>query len=185
MRGVVDGTGHSPFWEAIGRHFFDIEFPKAETMTTVSKNFIADLMPKHPIYVALLPTSAQETIGKVHPQTEPALAMLKHEGFEQQGLIDIFDGGPVVHAARDSIRSVHESREALIDAIDESLAGDSMLIANVRDSGFRCVLGPIRVPTSQTADDKQSPAISVAIDRVTALSLGVKIGDRVRYVAPR
>lgn len=180
MRGVVDSEGKSPFWEAIGRHFFDVEFPKAETMTTVSKNFIADLMPTHPIYVSLLPKEAQETIGKVHPQTEPALALLQQEGFERRGLIDIFDGGPVVHCGRDSIRSVRESCLGVVAAIVESLNQEPWLISNVRDSGFRCCLGPLGVN-----EDQSSAETMVSIDRVTALSLGVKVGERVRFVAPR
>lgn len=175
MRGVVDDSGRSPFWEALGRHFFDIEFPKAETMTTVSKNFIAELMPKHPIYVVLLPEAARQTIGKVHPQTEPALALLKQEGFEQRGLIDIFDGGPVVHVSTAQIRSVRQSRLQTVTGIDESLTAPTLLVANVRDAGFRCCLGQVMEQEGEQA----------RIDRVTALSLGVKVGDRIRCVEPR
>jgi len=173
MRGVVDETGESPFWEAIGRHFFDVEFPKAETMTTVSKNFIADLMPKHPLYVTLLPEAAQQTIGKVHPQTEPALALLEQEGFERRGMIDIFDGGPVVHCDRKRIRAVRESESATIGAIEESVPGESRLVANSKEAGFRCCLGAVSPLTEP----------NVAIDRVTALSLGVKVGDALRHAA--
>lgn len=180
MRGVVDSEGKSPFWEAIGRHFFDVEFPKAETMTTVSKNFIADLMPTHPIYVALLPTEAQQTIGKVHTQTEPAIALLQQEGFERRGLIDIFDGGPVVHCPRDSIRSVRESRVGVVQAIVESIPPSTYLISNVKDSGFRCCLGPLVVSEGDAAQG--SPC---SIDRVTALSLGVKVGDAIRFASPK
>ncbi|HAN97034.1 MAG TPA: arginine N-succinyltransferase [Planctomycetaceae bacterium] len=171
MRGVVDEQGKSPFWEAIGRHFFDVEFPKAETMTTVSKNFIADLMPKHPIYVTLLPEAAQQTIGKVHPQTEPALALLEKEGFARRGLIDIFDGGPVVHCSRDGIRTVRESRATTIVAIEESVAGETRLISNGREAGFRCCLGSV----GERGDE------GGVIDRVTALSLGIKVGDSIRH----
>src|SRR5829696_8723289 len=76
MRGVVDATGHSPFWEAVGRHFFDIDYPKADHLSMVNKRFIADLMPKHPIYIPLLPPEAQAVIGHVHEQTRPALRLL-------------------------------------------------------------------------------------------------------------
>ena len=71
MRGRVSEDGISPFWDAIGSHFFEIEFPQAETLTTVSKSFIAELMPVHPIYIPLLPESAQKVIGCVHVNTEP------------------------------------------------------------------------------------------------------------------
>jgi len=70
MRGVVDKDGKSPLWTALGSHFFQIGFPKAETLTSQSKKFIADLMPKHPIYIPLLPEAAREVIGKVHDNTK-------------------------------------------------------------------------------------------------------------------
>ncbi|MFH0822318.1 MAG: arginine N-succinyltransferase, partial [Pseudomonadota bacterium] len=58
MRGVVDLEGRSPFWEALGRHFFDMDFPKADYLSVKDKRFIADLMPKCPIYISLLPEAA-------------------------------------------------------------------------------------------------------------------------------
>ena len=33
MRGVSDETGHAPFLDAVGRHFFGVEFPQADHMT--------------------------------------------------------------------------------------------------------------------------------------------------------
>ena len=82
MRGIVGKDGKSPLWAAIGSHFFQIDFPKAETLTSQSKKFIADLMPKHPIYIPLLPEDAQKVIGEVHENTLPALKVLEKEGFE-------------------------------------------------------------------------------------------------------
>ncbi len=99
MRGMVDDQGRSAFWDALGHHFFDIDFPKADYLSMVNKKFIADLMPKHPIYIPLLPAEAQEVIGRVHPDTEPALKMLEDEGFRRCGMVDIFEAGPVVRCA--------------------------------------------------------------------------------------
>ncbi|MGL4996198.1 MAG: arginine N-succinyltransferase, partial [Deefgea sp.] len=49
MRGVSDEAGQSPFWESLGRHFFTMDFAKADFLSYVgSKSFIAELMPKHP-----------------------------------------------------------------------------------------------------------------------------------------
>ena len=149
MRGRVDEHGTSPFWEAIGHHFFDLEFPKAEMLTTVSKGFIADLMPEHPIYVSLLPEGAQETIGKVHRNTEPALALLEKEGFSRHDKIDIFDGGPVVRCATGQVRAVRDSHVAEVVAIEDGLGGESRLIANCREAGFRCVLGQVAIVPSE------------------------------------
>src|SRR5262249_22653987 len=81
LRGVIDDLGHSAFWDALGRHFFEVEYPTADYLSMVNKKFIADLMPSHPIYIPLLPKEAQAVIGQVHEQTRPALKILEDEGF--------------------------------------------------------------------------------------------------------
>ena len=53
-------------------------------------------MPRHPVYVNLLPPSARDAIGAVHADTAPARAMLEQEGFRYEGYVDIFDAGPTV-----------------------------------------------------------------------------------------
>ena len=174
MRGNVSADGFSPFWDAIGAHFFEIEFPQAETLTTVSKSFIAELMPPHPIYIPLLPKTAQETIGKVHTDTEPALVLLKKEGFQHRDLIDIFDGGPVVHCATSQIRVVRESKSAEVVSIAESLEDCKPVLISNCQKEFRVCLGCL------TAD-----AGKATIDRVTALELKLKVGSKLRYVPLR
>ncbi len=78
MRGVSDEHGRSPFWEGLGRHFFSIDYDRAEHVVGMgNKAFIAELMPKHPIYTLLLPPEAQTVLGKVHPDTAPALHLLE------------------------------------------------------------------------------------------------------------
>jgi len=174
MRGVVDDKGHSPFWEAVGRHFFDVEFPDADYLSMVDKRFIADLMPKHPIYIPLLPKEAQEVIGKVHEQTIPAMRMLEGEGFKFAGMVDIFEAGPVVTCARDEIRTVRSSVRAKVAEItDEALNGEDWLIANAR-LDYRCCKGSL-----------QTTPAGVRLGSATALALQVKVGDAVRYVTVR
>ncbi len=53
-------------------------------------------------------------IGRVHPNTEPALAMLKAEGFSYQGYVDIFDAGPAIEAETDKIRAIAESQNLVL-----------------------------------------------------------------------
>jgi arginine N-succinyltransferase len=110
MRGYQDDQGISPFWEAIGSHFFKVDFPRADSLSMIDKKFIRDLMPRYPIYLELLPHDAVEAIGQVHVQTKPALAMLEAEGFRRNALIDIFDGGPVVECETAKIRAVANSK---------------------------------------------------------------------------
>ncbi|WP_035056926.1 arginine N-succinyltransferase [Andreprevotia chitinilytica] len=110
MRGVSDETGRSPFWESLGRHFFKMDFARADFLSYVgSKSFIAELMPKYPIYTALLSAEAQAAIGEVHPATKPARALLEGEGFRYQGYIDIFDAGPTLECSRNDIRAMRDS----------------------------------------------------------------------------
>src|SRR5204863_6029177 len=113
-------NGQSPFWNCLGKHFFDIDFPHADYLSVVNKKFIADLMPDHPIYIPLLPRSAQEVIGVPHEQSRPALKNLRAEGFKFSDMVDIFDGGPVITCPRDQVRSIRESRRMPIARVVES-----------------------------------------------------------------
>jgi len=171
MRGVVNKQGKSPLWTALGSHFFQIDFPKAETLTSQSKKFIADLMPKHPIYIPLLPEQAQAVIGQVHDNTKPALSVLKKEGFEFRNLVDIFDGGPTVHCKLSEIRAIKASIPGTIANIEGSVEhGVQQLIANAR-LDFKACLGE-----TCWHDDE------VTIDQVSALRLGLRVGDHIRCV---
>lgn len=111
LRGVVTPEGRSAFWEALGQKFFAMDFCQADRVrATSSTQFMLDLLPKYPIYASLLPSEAQAVIGEVHPKGRPARAMLLDEGFSYDQVIDVFDGGPVVCAPRDGLRTVRESQ---------------------------------------------------------------------------
>ncbi len=194
MRGVVNGKdGHSPFWEAIGRHFFEIDYPKADYMSIVNKRFIADLMPKHPIYIPLLPPEAQAVIGEVHPDTRPAIRILQDEGFTFSGMVDIFEAGPVVRSRLVDIRAIRQSRRAEIEAIlpggatgpgddtmgddtqrDQSAGNDApkMLVSNCTDD-FRATLAAV-IPGA---------AGKVKLSADAAAALKVEVGDTIRCVS--
>ncbi len=170
MRGVVDSSGKSPLWAALGSYFFQMDFPKAETLTSKSKKFIAELMPRHPIYIPLLPLDAQEVIGKVHDLTKPALALLEKEGFEFRQRVDIFDGGPTVHCALSEIRTVRTSQVAKVAAVKD-IGGDApkYLLSNC-SMDFRCCNGRAIV-------DRQDVTLSPAVAR----NLSVGVGDTIRW----
>ncbi len=174
MRGVVDSQGVSPLWSALGSYFFQMDFPKAETLTTQSKKVIADLMPKHPIYIPLLPQEAQDVIGKVHTNTEPALAMLLKEGFENGGLVDLFDGGPTIECDLKNIRAIRESKSGQVGTIAETVEeGSRQIISNSR-LDFRTCLGHVHWDGEVAT-----------IDQNSALRLELKSGDSIRSVHPK
>lgn len=143
MRGISDADGKSPFWESLGRHFFGIEYDRAEHLVGMgNKSFIAELMPKHPVYARLLSKEAQDAMGQVHPHTAPALHLLEQEGFRMQGYIDIFDGGPAVEAPLTEIRTIRRS-QVLPARIGAPTPGARHLIANTELQGFRCALAEL------------------------------------------
>ena len=57
---VLDERGGSPFWDGVAGRFFGMTFQEADYFNAINGNqFIADLMPKHPVYVAMLSDSAR------------------------------------------------------------------------------------------------------------------------------
>jgi arginine N-succinyltransferase len=127
LRGVIDPDGHSAFWDAVGKHFFEIDFPKADYLSVVNKKFIADLMPTYPIYVPLLPPEAQRVIGKVHES------------------VDIFDAGPCVSCPRDEIRAVRQSHAAVVEQIGgDTIESPTYMIGTFAPT-FRATIGPLRI----------------------------------------
>jgi arginine N-succinyltransferase len=140
LRGVVSPEGVSPFWEALGRHFFRMDFADADKLSATTDNqFILDLTPQHPIYVDLLPQEARDVIGKCHADGEGARKLLEWEGFSFSNVVDIFDGGPLVSARRDQIRTLRESRHARMELTSAGESGSRALIATPHIHNFRCV----------------------------------------------
>lgn len=168
LRGRSDEQGNSPFWDALGHHFFDIPFADADRLTgTGMKTFIAELMPAYPIYVSLLPDDAREAIGQVHANTSPARAILEKEGFSWRGSVDIFDAGPVLEAETDAIRAISESQ--FIPAMQLMTERSSpLIVANNQFEQFRAVL---------ISPDDQSQLNQAALD-----ALAVNETDRVHAV---
>lgn len=169
LRGHVDDTGYSPFWEAIGRKFFQMDFNEADQVSaSLNNQFILDLMPKHPIYAALLPKDAQDVMGQTHPLGVGARRFLEKEGFRYDGIIDIFDGGPSVTAPRQDIRTIRESRRVTAVTGDGEFSLNGLICNdNIRD--FRSVFSPVRIDFGE------------AILPETAMNaLNVESGDAVR-----
>src|SRR3954462_13311193 len=120
LRGVMDQAGHAPFWDALAGKFFGMSFPEADEFNAVhGTKFIADLMPRSPIYVALLTEEAKAVIGQPHASGRAALRMLEHEGFSYDRYIDIFDGGPTVTARTDDIETLRQSKAEKIAEIGD------------------------------------------------------------------
>ncbi|MFC3712369.1 arginine N-succinyltransferase [Sphingoaurantiacus capsulatus] len=172
LRGFITAEGGSPFWDGLGAKFFGMPFQEADHFNSLHGNqFIADLMPKHPIYVSMLPDSAREVIGHPHPSGIPAKKLLEAEGFAFDGYVDIFDGGPTMCSRVENVRTVRDSRSAAVGELTESAGGLlPALLATGRLGDFRAWMGH----SDWCADGLVLPADDARLH-------GLQIGDLVRH----
>lgn len=168
LRGRIDDAGKSPFWEAVGRPFFNFDFYAADFLSGLGdKSFIADLMPRHPIYLPLLPPDVQAVIGRVHVNTEPALSLLLGEGFARTSEVDIFDAGPLLRARTEDIRTVRTRLTARLSPIPAPLDPTQSWLLARSSLDFRACLG----------DLVQQPDGTVSLSPGTAAALALLPGD--------
>ena len=140
MRGYQEEDGRSPFYEGLGRHFFKMDFNHVDNLTAIGKkSFIAELMPRQPLYVDYLPDDAREVIGKVHTSTAPARRLLEQEGMHYEGYVDIFDAGPVLQARVSELRAM---RDSTVSTAEEAVphAGEPTLVSNTTLHDFRMIV---------------------------------------------
>lgn len=171
MRGVSDHEGNSPFWDQVGCHFFQMPYAEADRLTlSTNKQFIADLMPRQPIYVKLLAPSAQAVIGKPHQSTVPAMNILLREGFRYNNYIDIFDAGPTIEAPRDQIQTITNSKLLSIKHATTITNHTRFIIANTK-LDYRATISHVDI------DEHEG---RVMISHETAELLQLKPGDEIR-----
>ncbi len=171
LRGVIDEAGSSPFWEGVAGRFFGMSFREADEYKAVRGiQFIADLMPKHPIYCAMLPESAHAVLGVPHPSGRAAQRMLENEGFIYDRYVDVFDGGPTMTVATDSIATLRDAREAQLVALSDEGGTEAIVAAGILGA-FRATYGRICIVDG-----------GIALDRATARLIAVSSGDRITWV---
>ncbi len=173
LRGVIDDRGGSPFWDGVAGRFFGMSFQEADYFNATNGNqFIADLMPKHPVYVAMLDEEARKVIGVPHPSGRAAMRMLENEGFAAEGYVDIFDGGPTMTARTSQVKSIKDSAPGTVSSTQLDI-GERALIATGTLDTFKCAYG-----MREIGEDG-----AVAIDEKCAAALEVGEGDEVWSVA--
>ena len=169
LRGVIDEAGGSPFWDGLAGRFFGMNFQDADQFNATHGNqFIADLMPKTPIYTAMLTDTARAAIGLPHPSGRAAMRMLENEGFRFENYIDIFDGGPTMTARVDDVRSIRDARDATVAKIADGGAGE-VLVATGQLGDFRCTF-------ASASED------GTTLDPVAARALGIDAGATISFI---
>ncbi len=172
LRGVIDEAGGSPFWDGLAGRFFGMGFQEADYFNAIHGNqFIADLMPKHPIYTAMLSEAARSAIGIPHPKGRAAMRMLENENFSYGGYVDIFDGGPTMIAKTDDVTSVRNSKSGKIADITASGVGLKSIISHGHLADFQATYAFIGEAEA-----------GITIDEDAAAHLSLSVGDTIRHI---
>lgn len=187
LPGRQEEDGRVPFWDSLGRHFFNMDFATADRYSgSLSKTFIAELMPPNPIYVTLLTEAAQAAMGCAHHQVAATASLLQREGFHTGRYLDIFDGGPVMEAATDSLQTLACAQRRIaglreIRSAPRPGENNRFLVAHGDSSGFRCVTAAM-TGAAVTGVDEETQAL-MALEPSAARALNCADGAELQ-VAP-
>lgn len=179
IRGWLGPDDRSPFWEHLGRKFFNMPFAEADFISAVEgPQFISDLMPRHPVYLELLPEEARAVVGRPHDDAVPAVKLLEREGFRYENIIDVFDGGPVLHCPRGDVASIAAARRQTVESLDAGAEDGTLplcIVSNGVMADYR--LAPARVR-------RLGPG-RIALPAAAAAALKVEPGQTVRALELR
>ena len=113
MLSPFDAPGRNLLWDAFGARS-PASLPRGGPPLGRTKQFIADLFPRDPVYATLFPEEVQKVIGEPNETAQAAVRILEKIGFHPLNQVDPFDGGPYYGAARDAVVSVRERRELVL-----------------------------------------------------------------------
>ncbi len=171
VQGIFNDKGECPFWDAVGRHFFGIDFNTADYYCSVkSKTFMSELIPQHPVYVPLLPEKARSNIAQNHEAANRACQLFYREGFDKTQFIDPFDGGPVLSGDLLNLFTMKHVRHKKARPSDV-VGGLKYLISNRSMNDFRCTIGTLVDGIGET----------IRIPLEVAEALNVSEGDAIAY----
>jgi arginine N-succinyltransferase len=171
MLSPFESPGRSLLWDAFGEKFTGLSYRGADHLSARSKQFIADLFPRDPVYATLFPERVQAVIGHTNETAKAALRILEKLGFHELGQVDPFDGGPYVGAAREAIASVRDRRRLVLPGLGQEPEIPAQprlaLVSAEGRKGFRSTVVPL--------DAVGTPLVSKA----SREALGVAAGDQV------
>lgn len=142
LRGVCDDHG-SPFYNHIFRERLECSFDEADKIYAGLKpDQLEWVSPIGKIYMDELPLYVRAVIGQPNPAGRGALSLLESEGFLFSGSVDLFDGGPIVSAHRDTIRTAQASKLLKASISADDITASPALICRPSLKDFRAVIAP-------------------------------------------
>lgn len=175
LRGLIRNN-LAPFWQGLGERILGLDLATIFALRVENEAVLMEILPKYPIYISLLDQETKAAIGAIHHASEPAHHLLTQEGFQHTDLIDPVDGGPILSAVWQNLRSVQDSRVAKVIEVLPASSNDNQhpyILTNNR-LDYRVCHGSITI----FAEDQ------IGIPAPVAHALDVKAGDSVRYLLP-
>lgn len=171
IRGAVDDTHTSPFWNTVGRHFLDVDFQEVMQRVIADPALTSALISPVPIYRFLLSSLIQGILGKAHHLSQIALDRLIAQGFHLTGDIDPFDAGPKVMAEINEINVIGQHQRVRISQIRPLTDTKTRcLVGNDAFAEFRACIAPVSFLDDGSAE----------IDKSTADALHISANDKIR-----
>ena len=170
MLSPFEAPGRNLLWEAFGARFTGLPYREADHLSARTKQWIADLFPRDPVYVTLFPKEVQEVIGRPNATAQAAVRILEKVGFHPLNQVDPFDGGPYYGAARDAIVSVRERRVLVLpgesatpaEGAPERAPGERLTLLSTEGAqGFRATVVPLDGEGSPLVTDACRDALGV------------------------
>lgn len=172
LRGV-SRDGQAPFYDSVFAAKFGVSFLEADArFASLEDEIMEKISPEAPVNVSDLSASARAAMGQPHRSGLSALAMLHAEGFADSRTVDLFDGGPIVAAARDKITTLRNSRlgHGEVGEVSDDAALHLICAGNLGD--FRAVLTRAQVSRRD-----------IVMPERAANALAISPGQSVRYWA--
>jgi arginine N-succinyltransferase len=166
--------GKSPFWEAFGKRFTDLDYQTADKKSRENKEFIQQLFPPVDVYATLFPNTVRKALGQVGPETEPVRRLLERIGFRYVSRVDPFDGGPHYEAKLTEISLVRAYRRLRLASAPLEADAPEHLVA-VSRPGARVRFRAVRCAARLTGD-------ACAIPPAARTLLGVRPRETVHVV---
>ncbi|MCH2533177.1 MAG: arginine N-succinyltransferase [Bdellovibrionales bacterium] len=169
MAPPLTDEGRSEFWEALGRRFTGMPYQEADALSQTNKEFIRSLFPEEDIYLCLLDPKARLVLGRVGPETGPALHMLESIGFKYKNEVDPFDGGPHYGVKKQDVSLIKKgSFYKYAEGEVESYEVHPGLVAVGKNEDFKCTRTAYKI-----IDDK------VYLPELAAQALQLQSGEQI------
>jgi arginine N-succinyltransferase len=131
LPGVRADDGASPFWRALGAHFYEGDpAAAAQRLGPDWRSHAAALLPHEPLLASFLSADAQEALGRHATAAALAAEALRAEGLRGGRYVTIDDGGPVYESPLDVLPGWRGAREVTVHPGDATASGTPCLLAD-------------------------------------------------------